>query len=127
MDLPEVTIDQINENLIKAIQNSLEKGYHGSCDVMNALPDSNLMVQSFNNLRTEFILDSKEKLELNEDEFLEKLFLRWPHLRVFSKSLFASDQTRLKNTIFGYLCFGQNDLQDLEYFNKTLFDQDGLI
>ena len=85
------------------------------------------MVQSFNNLRTEFILDSKEKLELNEDEFLEKLFLRWPHLRVFSKSLFASDQTRLKNIIFGYLCFGQNDLQDLEYFNKTLFDQDGLI
>jgi len=43
--LPLESIDQINENLIKAIHNSLRKGYHGSCDVMNALPDSTLMVQ----------------------------------------------------------------------------------
>jgi len=68
--------------------------------VLNKLPDAKLMVSTFNNVRTPFILDQPDQLNISDEAFKAKLFQRQPLLVSLSKSLFQEDQSSLKDKIF---------------------------
>jgi len=58
------------------------------------------MVSTFNNVRTPFILDQPDQLNISDEAFKAKLFQRQPLLVSLSKSLFQEDQSSLKHKIF---------------------------
>lgn len=118
------SIDVMNSKLLKSIELSKKKGYHGDNDIVNKLPEPKIMIEKFNHIREAFCLDKPATYTLNEDQYKELIFKRNPHLKSVCKSLFAQDQNNLKNIIFGYLCFGYNNFKDLQYYNKKIFDDE---